>query len=392
MNFKLLCSLVVVLALAACGPSGWQTGDSGSNVGTDGGGAATGGGSGDAGTDAGVQVDAGIPTVPTVISTLPFNGALNVSSNSNVSAVFSEPMDVTTLNTAHFLLTTGRPAIAVAGTVTFTNNSAAFWPSAHLAGNTTYTATITTGARSEAGVALALNHVWSFATGAVVAPQLPVNLGMAGNFVILAKSAVSTVPASNITGNIGLSPAAASYITGFSMSADASNVFSTSSQVTGQLFAADYTPPTPSNMTTTVSDMELAFTDAAGRAADVTELGAGDISGATLTPGVYKWSSGLLLASDLTLNGSATDVWIFQIAQNLTVSNGVRIVLAGGAVPKNIFWQVSGEASFGTSAHLEGIVLSQTLISLNTGATANGRLLAQTAVTLDAATVVAPAM
>ena len=363
MNSKLPYFCVAVFALTACGPPRPSP---------------------DGGTDGGT------PTVPTVLSTLPLNGAQNVSHNASISAIFSEAMDRSTLNTTTVKVTTGQPAVAVLGTVTSAGSRVAFWPGARLASNASYTVTITTGAKSAAGVALAMNQSWTFTTRAPVAPALPVNLGLAGNFVILAKTGVSTVPTSAITGNIGLSPAAASYITGFSMTADASNVFSTSAQVTGQIFAADFAPPTPSNMTTTISDMELAFTDAAGRAPDVTELGAGDISGATLTSGVYKWSTGLLLASDLTLTGSATDVWIFQIAQGLTVSNGVRITLAGGAVPKNIFWQVSGQADFGTTAHLEGIVLSQTLIALNTGATARGRLLAQSAVTLDAVTLVAP--
>lgn len=72
------------------------------------------------------------------------------------------------------------------------------------------------------------------------------------------------------------------------MTADATNVFSTSSQVTGNVYAANYASPTPSNLTTAVGDMEHAFTDAAGRAPGVTELGTGNIGGMTLTPGVYK--------------------------------------------------------------------------------------------------------
>jgi hypothetical protein len=140
-----------------------------------------------------------------------------------------------------------------------------------------------------------------------------------------------------------------------------------------------------------VGDMMIAFTDAAGRAPNVTELGAGDISGKTLTPGVYKWGTGLLIATDVTLTGNATDVWIFQIAQNLTVSSSAKIVLAGGALPKNIFWQVGGGANIGTTAHLEGNVLTQTAVAMATGSTVNGRLLAQTAVTLDGSTVVVPA-
>jgi hypothetical protein len=174
------------------------------------------------------------------------------------------------------------------------------------------------------------------------------------------------------------------------LSADASNVFSTSPQVTGQVFAADYAPPTPSNLTTAVGDMEIAFTDAAARAPDVTELAAGNIGGMTLVPGVYKWGTGLLIPTDLTLNGSATDVWIFQIAQNLTVSSATKVVLAGGALPKNVFWQVAGLVDVGTTAHLEGVILAQTSITLQTGASINGRLLAQTAVDIDASTVARP--
>lgn len=209
-----------------------------------------------------------------------------------------------------------------------------------------------------------------------------VNLGLAGNFAILAKSAISTVPGSTVVGNVGVSPAAASFITGFSLSAPPTT-YSTSNQITGQVFAADYDPPTPTNMNTAVLNMGTAYTDAAGRAPDVTELGAGDISGKNLPPGVYKWSTGLLMSTNVYLSGGPNDTWIFQIAGNLTVASGVRIILTGGAVAKNIVWQTFGAADFGTTSHLEGVLLSQTSIVLRTGASANARLLAQTAVTLD---------
>ena len=145
-------------------------------------------------------------------------------------------------------------------------------------------------------------------------------------------------------------------------------------------------------MTTAVSDMETAYTDAAGRSIpDFINLGAGNISGLTLIPGLYKWGTGVLIASDVTLSGGPNDVWIFQIAENLTVSNGVMVTLSGGALPKNIFWQVAGQTALGTTADFKGIVLCQTAIVMNTGAVFHGRALAQTAVTLDANTVVQPA-
>jgi hypothetical protein len=221
--------------------------------------------------------------------------------------------------------------------------------------------------------------------------SMPPDLGMAGDFAILAKSGISTVPASAITGDLGVSPAAATFITGFELIMDVANEFSTSSQVTGRVYAADYAPPTPSNMTGAIGDMELAYTDAAGRAPDTTELGAGDIGGMTLVPGVYKWGTGLLIPTDVNLAGGAADVWIFQIAGDLTISSGARVLLAGGALPKNVFWQVAGLVDLGTTAHCAGIVLTRTSITLRTGASIDGRLLAQTAVDIDGSAVVEPA-
>ncbi len=225
---------------------------------------------------------------------------------------------------------------------------------------------------------------------ALKAAWLPVNLGSAGDFVILAKSGVSTVPPAVITGDLGVSPIAATAITGFSLTADATNIFATSPQVTGRVYAASYASPTPSRLTTAIGDMERAFTDAAGRAPGVTELGAGNIGGKTLLPGVYKWSTGVLIPASVTLRGSSTDVWIFQIAQNLAMSSGTQIVLADGARAENIVWQVSGGVTLGTTAHLEGVVLAKTAITLQSAASVRGRLLSQTAVTLIKNTVAKP--
>src|SRR3989338_11460950 len=161
--------------------------------------------------------------------------------------------------------------------------------------------------------------------GSVYAAQSAVYLGTAGNYVILAKSGISTTGTTAITGNIGVSPIDSTAITGFGLIMDASNKFATSSLVTGKAYAADYTPPTPTTMTTAVSDMETAYTDAAGRTETsiVTELGAGDISGMTLSPGLYKWGTGVLINTGVTLDcqGNSNAVYIFQIAQTLTVGD-----------------------------------------------------------------------
>lgn len=216
----------------------------------------------------------------------------------------------------------------------------------------------------------------------------PVPLGTAGgNYVILAKTGISNTGTSAITGDLGLSPAAASFITGFALTTP--TTFSTSAQVTGNVYASDYQAPTPANLTTAISDMQTAYTTAAGRTLpDHTELGAGSIGGLTLPAGLYKWSSTVLIPTSVTLSGSANDTWIFQIAGGLTQSSATSVILSGGALAQNIVWQVAGIVTIGTTAHMEGEVLSQTQIVLNTGATANGRLLAQTQVTLDANTVV----
>jgi len=224
------------------------------------------------------------------------------------------------------------------------------------------------------------------------AAQAPVNLGTAGGFVILAKSGISDVPGSAIAGNIGVSPIDSTAVTGFSLILDPSGQFSTSTQVTGNVYAPDYAAPTPANLTTAIGDMQTAYTDAAGRTIpDFTELGAGQIGGLTLVPGLYKWGTDVLISSDITLSGGPNDVWIFQIAGKIIQANATSVFLSGGALAKNIFWQSVGEVSLGTTSHFEGIIMSQTAIILATGASINGRLLAQTAVTLDASTVISPA-
>ena len=332
-------------------------------------------------------------TAPTVSSVIPENASVGVPINGYITARFSEAMNPATITTDTFTVV---GATAAAGTVLLNaaGTTAIFTPSANLSSNTAYTATITAGAEDLEGNPLAVAYVWTFTTSALeTASPAPVNLGTAGDFVLLAKSGISTTGATSVVGDLGVSPAATSYFTGFSQALDASTQFATASIVTGRMYAADMSPPTPAKMTTAISDMETAFTDAAGRTLPAfTELGAGDVSGLTLVPGLYKWSTGLLITTGVTLSGSATDVWIFQIAQDLTISNGAMITLSGGALAKNVFWQVSGQTILGTTSDFKGIVLCQTAIVMRTGAVFNGRALAQTAVTLDANAVTEPAL
>ncbi|MFO7673485.1 MAG: ice-binding family protein [Lutibacter sp.] len=219
--------------------------------------------------------------------------------------------------------------------------------------------------------------------------HVAVSLGTSGNYVILAKTSIANTPTSAITGDIGISPAAASFITGFGLTA--ATGFATSPQISGRIYAADMVAPTSGNLTSAVENMITAYNDAAGRSKpDFIELGAGNLSGKTLTPGLYKWSSAVTMPTDVTISGGPDDVWIFQVAGNLTTSTNVKIKLAGGAQAKNIFWQVAGYTIFETNAHFEGILISKTGITFNKGASLNGRALAQTAVILDANTVTKP--
>ncbi|KAI0046255.1 antifreeze protein [Auriscalpium vulgare] len=215
-----------------------------------------------------------------------------------------------------------------------------------------------------------------------------VNLRTAGNYAILSKTGVSTVPPSVITGQVAVSPIAATGLTGFSLTVDSTGQFSTSNQVTGKLFAASYAAPTPSTLTVAIGDLGTAFTDATGRVnPDFSNLASGAIGGLVLAPGLYKWTTGVSIGSDVTIAGGATDTWIFQVTGTLTVAAAKKIVLTGGALASNIVWVVTGAVNAGAGAHLEGVILGKTSITLQTGATANSRLLAQTSVALQKATV-----
>lgn len=327
------------------------------------------------------------PTTPSVTAKSPTANATNVSLNKVLSVTFSEAMDASTINSTTFTLKQG--TISISGTVLYEGTTATFTPASPFIAGTSYSASITTGMKSSAGIAISANDSWAFSTGSNATGLAPVNLGTAGNYVILAKTAINNSPTSSITGDLGLSPAATSYITGFSITN--ATGYATSAQVTGKLYAADMVSPTSINLTTAVNDMVTAYNNAAGRPSpDFSELGTGNIGGKTLTEGLYKWTNNVTAPTNLIISGSSSDVWIFQIAGNLSVSSGVKITLSGGAQAKNIFWQVAGTATIGTTAQFKGVILSQTGVTLKTGASLTGRALAQTAVILDKNTVTQP--
>jgi hypothetical protein len=198
------------------------------------------------------------------------------------------------------------------------------------------------------------------------------------------------VPSSVITGDIGVSPIAATAITGFGLVLDSSGQFSTASQVVGKAYAADYSGSTPADMTAAVSAMETAYTNASQRATtdiSMNNMGGGAIGGQSLTPGVYTFTVVVTINSDLIFDGGADDVFVIQTTGDLTQAANTHVVLNGGAQAKNIFWQVAGFVEIGADASMQGILLVKTKVDFITGSSLVGSVLAQTAVNLQMATI-----
>jgi hypothetical protein len=228
-----------------------------------------------------------------------------------------------------------------------------------------------------------------------LAGEKPVNLRSAGDYVILAKTGISTVPTSAITGDIAVSPIDATAITGFSLVLSADGTSASSTQFTGKATAASYGGAVATALTTAVSDMETAYTDAAGRVnpdAARINLGAGILGGvfggatAPLTPGVYTFSTNVAIKDEIVFSGSDTDVFIIQVAGTLEQDPGIKVTL-NGAKAENIFWQVAEHVIVGAGAHMEGILLVKTKVDFITGSSLNGRVLTQTACNLQSATI-----
>jgi hypothetical protein len=326
---------------------------------------------------------------PTVTSTNPASNALAVTTDQNVNATFSEPMNYATITTGDFLLTWSGGHVV--GTITYfydaTNKVtiATFVPKANLRINTLYTATITTEAEDLTGNALAGNrpsgnYVWQFTTGAT-AGQGTVPLGAAANFAVLAAAAITnTSTPTTITGDVGEWPGTS--MTNFPPG-----------MVNGAIHVNDPTAQAGEGALT------IAYDNAAGRVGAFTPA-VGNVGGLTFTPGLYRSGSSTAISGggNLTLDarGDPNAVFIFQIGSTLTTSSGFGITLKGGAKPSQIFWQVGSSATIGTGTHFAGNILAHTSITLVSGAVLNGRALAGAhdltgAVTMDDNTVVRPA-
>jgi hypothetical protein len=209
----------------------------------------------------------------------------------------------------------------------------------------------------------------------------------AANYEVLAKSGITNIATSHITGNMGVSPIAATAITGFALTLDGSGQFSTSAQVTGHVYAANYSAPTPATLTQAVLDMQAAYTNAASRTPDYVDFHAGLLGGETLTPGVYKWNTAVSISTSITLHGDNSSVFIFQMTGALTLAAAQSILLTGGVLASNVFWQTATNTAIGAAATFNGIILGFTDITLGAGATLHGKCLSQTAVNLNSDTL-----
>jgi hypothetical protein len=301
---------------------------------------------------------------PVIISTDPNNSDIDVPLNQIIKATFSESMNPLSITSSSFYLKNGSTLIS--GVVGYSGSTAVFTPLSNLSSGTTYIATITTAAEDLAGNNLVTNYTWSFTT---IKPAGPggVNLRSAGAFAILAGAGVTNTGPTVINGDLGTSPTGT--ITGFPPG-----------KVNGTIQAAN---PAASLAKT---DLTTAFNDAMGRSTGAISL-PGDLKGLTLAPGLYSNSSSVMISSgNVTLDakGDANATFIFQMGSTLTTFTNTKVILAGGAQAKNIYWVVGTSATLGTYSIFYGNILADQAISFNTGAVLNGRALTRiAAVTLQ---------
>ncbi len=306
---------------------------------------------------------------PTVVSVLPTMASQTACPTTLVSATFSRTMNPATVNTGTFTVS---PNVSGAITADTTNTTFTFTPSAPLVVGTMYTATVTTGVRSETGVAMAADFVWTFTP---MACPGPIAAGASCSFGILAGSTVTNTGLTNVSGDVGVWPGSA--IVGFPPGV-----------ITGMMHAADPVAMAAQGALTT------SYNNAAGAPSPSGNALPPDIGGITYPAGVYHTMAqpSLGITGNLTLdgNGDPNAVFIFQIASTLTTAAG-QVNLIGLAQSKNVIWQVGSSATLGINTKMSGNIMAQASITLNTGASLNGRALARSgAVTLDTNAVVVP--
>jgi len=336
-------------------------------------------------------------TAPMVSSINPIDGSVGICVNKTINATFSEAMEPLTISTVTFTLApTATPGAPVTGVVAYDalTKIATFDPDADLAANTNYTATITTGAMDLAGNALALGLVtnpWTFTTGTAIC-QTPVTLGSSSNFVILASTAITDIPISAITGDVGLSPGAGSSIAGL-----------TCPEVTGTIYVTSAGGPAcevidAALLTAAKADAEIAFINARAAVRGTPVAISGDLNGLTLYPGLYESGSSLEISPAghlyLDAQGDVNAVFIIRSATSITTEATSEVHLTGGAKATNVYWTAGSALTLGTNSIMKGTIIAGTALSLLNGANLEGRALTQgaaaAAITLQANTITRP--
>jgi hypothetical protein len=383
---------------------------------------------------------------PAVVSTIPSDGETDVARNIVIEITFSEEMDSSTIHKSSFTLMQGSESVA--GNLTFSGNTAMFTTENSLKAESVYNASMTTYSdhpydefndeEYEEVTYEENGKQWSFTTGGNSDPVETVDLGSAAKYVILAQSAIHNDSTSEVTGEKGFDPdfksskesKSAYWLKNEDVDKEAVRRDTTLKKSDKREYSSDERDSSTGNLDEALEDMITAYNDAADRSpvdfidykmvsssdekadstmdhnsvygnADNSRFGEWyesdpnmdenrNESSVTLEPGIYKWNESVEISTNITLSGNADDVWIFQIPEGLTVQRDVEITLADGAVAEHVFWQVAGEVSLGELSHFEGVILSLTGITMKNGATLNGRILAQTDVTLDDNTIVEP--
>jgi len=307
---------------------------------------------------------------PVVIFTDPANLDANVPLNKVVAATFSVTMNPLTISNSTFTVKVG--ATNVLGNVNYSGTIATFTPNSPLIAGTTYTATITIGAKSASNKALASDYVWTFSVPLIAPVPTFVNLKSVARFAIISGVGVSNNAGASVVNNmdVGIYPGARSSITGFPPA----------TIVNGNIYAADDGAATAAMLIQAKLDLVEAYLFAESCIAMPPQTVAGNQGGKTLAPGIYKSTSTLSVdGSDLTLDaqGDPNAYWIFQIASTLTTTTGGNIKLTGGAQAKNIFWQTGSSATIGTYTVFNGSILALQSITMDSYAVMTGRILAR---------------
>jgi Ice-binding-like/Bacterial Ig-like domain len=319
------------------------------------------------------------PALQPPILAAPANAAVNISTNPTLSWNASTGADTYRLQVD----TNNNFATMLVNDSTITGTSQLISPA--LTVGTTYYWRVN--AKNSSG-ASAYSTIWSFTVAATpLGGQVSVNLGTASRFAILSNSAITNIPTSAITGDVGISPGARSSIAGL-----------TNPEVIGTIFAADDASPVPAMLIAAKNDAQAAYLDAVAATRGTPTPISGNINGLTLVPGLYESGTSIQISPGgflyLDAQGDASAVFVIRSATSITTESTSEVVLTNNAQAANIYWVAGSAVTLGTNSKMKGTIIANTSISLLTGARLDGRALIQGPaagqVSLDQGTIVKP--